>query len=83
MKFYELLTGNENSDEVEYFMSRAAAIKQYDKIKPKKGVSKFLDYVEIPKPSARLVFKILNGRDVTGERKHIKAWTNETGEVYR
>ena len=83
MKLYELLTGNEKSDDVEYFMSRAAAIKQYDKIKTKNLTVKCLDHVEIPKPSAKLIFEILNGRGVTGEREHIKAWTKETGEVHR
>jgi len=78
MKFYELQTGDES---VEYFMSRASALKEYGKVKT--GIPKFLDHVEIPKPSAKLVFNILNGRDMTGEREHIKAWTKETGEVYR
>ena len=81
MKAYELLVGEEHGDSVEYFPSKAKAMKAYTEIKNR---SKWLDLVEIKTPTATLVIDILNRRGgYILNNTPIAAWTKASGEGYK
>lgn len=77
MKVYKLRTERT----LEYFTSKETAMKAYAEIDAR---NKWLDLLELGRPSAKLVFDILNG--INGYALSITpiaAWTGASGEVYK